>query len=93
MELNSAKNALLSKGKTEPGEINFEDLSGLLEIENDKLREALRRLQEVSKKDKESIEQMSPTMQKLEEEIRDLRAFKIQAKLFPTGLKILKFIV
>ena len=86
VELDSAKNAL-RKSKSETGEINFEDLSNLLEVENDKLREALRRLQEISKKDKESIEQMSPTMQNLEEEIRDLRAFKIQAQLFPNFLQ------
>jgi regulator of replication initiation timing len=66
-------------GGAEPGEVNFEDLSKVLQIENEKLREALRRLSDISMKDKETIKQLAPTMQQLEEELRDLKAFKRQA--------------
>lgn len=62
----------------EPGEVNYEDLSKVLQIENEKLREALRRLSEISTKDKETIKQLAPTMQQLEDELRDLKAFKRQ---------------
>jgi len=78
VEFEAAKKAAMAGA--EPGEVNYEDLSKVLQIENEKLREALRRLSDISTKDKETIKQLAPTMQQLEDELRDLKAFKRQAE-------------
>ncbi|MEY2797808.1 MAG: hypothetical protein RIS22_74, partial [Actinomycetota bacterium] len=60
--------------------MNYEDLSKVLQLENDKLREALRRLHAVSLRDKETIRDLAPTMQQKDDEIRELRIFKMNAE-------------